>query len=230
MPKEKVFAVFGLGSFGLEVCRVLAEKGSQVIAVDHKVGQIEKIKNLVTQAILIDSTDEESLKAAPIEDVDIAIVGIGENIESSILTTAILKNLSVPHIIARAISDIHAQVLRQVGATEVINIEIEEGNRLANRLISPDIVEKIPIGKNQILAEVLAPKSFFGKTLQELDLRKKFNINVITIKRIQMNVDEMGNPQEEETISFPGPLTTVQKNDIMVVVGAEREIERLKDL
>ena len=126
MPKNKVFAVFGLGAFGLEVCRVLAEKGSTVIAIDNKVGQIEKIKNLVTQAVLIDSTDEESLRAAPIEDVDTAIVGIGENIESSILTTAILKKVGVPHIIARAISEIHAQVLRQVGASDVINIEIEE--------------------------------------------------------------------------------------------------------
>ncbi len=230
MPKNKVFAVFGLGAFGLEVCRVLAEKGSTVIAIDNKVGQIEKIKNLVTQAVLIDSTDEESLRAAPIEDVDTAIVGIGENIESSILTTAILKKVGVPHIIARAISEIHAQVLRQVGASDVINIEIEEGNRLANRLISPSIIEKIPIGKNQILAEVLVPKNMVGKSLQELDLRKKYNINVISVKRVQMNVDEMGNPQEEEMISFPGPLTVLQKNDTIIVVGTEREIERVKEL
>ncbi len=230
MAKEKIFGVFGLGTFGLEVCQVVSEKGGKVIAVDNQPELIEKVKNMVTQAILIDSTDEQSLKNAPIEDIDVAVVGIGENIEASILTTAVLKNLGVPYIIARAVSDIHAQVLKQVGATEVINIEIEEGKRIASKLVSPDIIDKIYIGQNQILAEVVCSKSFVGKSILELDLRKKTNVNIISVKHINTKIDEMGNPIIEELVEFPTPATRMKKDDILVVVGREKDIEKLREL
>lgn len=230
MAKEKIFGVFGLGTFGLEVCRVISEKGGTVIAVDYQTDLIEKVKNMVTQAVLIDSTDEQSLKNAPIKDIDVAVVGIGQNIESSILTTAVLKNLGVPYIIARAVSDIHGQVLRQVGATEVINIEIEEGKRIASKLVSPDIIDKIYIGQNQILAEVMCSKSMIGKSILAIDLRKKLNINILSIKHTSTRIDELGNPVVEETVEFPSPSTIVQKDDILVVVGREKDIERLKEL
>ncbi|MGC9364975.1 MAG: potassium channel family protein [Fidelibacterota bacterium] len=230
MTKEKVFGIFGLGTFGLEVCRVISEKGGKVIAVDYQTELIEKVKNSVTQAVLIDSTDEESLKNAPIEDIDVAVVGIGENIESSILTTAVLKNLGVPYIISRAVSDIHAQVLKQVGATEVINIEIEEGKRVAGKLISPDIIDKVYIGQNQMLAEVMASKSMVGKSIVQLDLRKKLNINIISIKHHSTKIDDMGNPVVEDIIDFPAPSTVIQKDDILVVVGREKDIDKLKEI
>lgn len=230
MAKEKVFGVFGLGTFGLEVCRVISEKGGKVIAVDYQTELIEKVKNSVTQAVLIDSTDEESLKNAPIEDIDVAVVGIGENIESSILTTAVLKNLGVPYIISRAVSDIHAQVLKQVGATEVINIEIEEGKRVASKLISPDILDKVYIGQNQMLAEVMASKSMVGKSILEIDFRKKLNVNVISIKHTSTKIDEMGNPVVENIVDFPAPSTVIQKDDILVVVGREKDIDKLKEI
>lgn len=230
MAKEKVFGVFGLGTFGLEVCRVISEKGGKVIAVDYQTELIEKVKNAVTQAVLIDSTDEESLKNAPIEDIDVAVVGIGENIESSILTTAVLKNLGVPYIISRAVSDIHAQVLKQVGATEVINIEIEEGKRVASKLISPDILDKVYIGQNQMLAEVIASKSMVGKSILEIDFRKKLNVNVISIKHTSTKIDEMGNPVVENIVDFPAPSTVIQKDDILVVVGREKDIDKLKEI
>ena len=230
MAKEKIFAVFGLGTFGLEVCRVISEKGGKVIAVDNQTDLIEKIKNMVTQAILIDSTDEQSLKNAPIEDIDVAVVGIGQNIESSILTTAVLKNLGVPYIVARAVSDIHAQVLKQVGATEVINIEIEEGKRIASRLVSPDILDKVYIGQNQILAEVISSKSMIGKTIIDLDLRRKLDINIISIKHTSTKIDELGNPVVENIVDFPSPTTIIKKDDILVVVGREKDIEKMKDI
>ncbi|MBU4446380.1 MAG: TrkA family potassium uptake protein [Candidatus Marinimicrobia bacterium] len=230
MAKEKIFGVFGLGTFGLEVCRVISEKGGTVIAVDYQTDLIEKVKNMVTQAVLIDSTDEQSLKNAPIKDIDVAVVGIGQNIESSILTTAVLKNLGVPYIIARAVSDIHAQVLKQVGATEVINIEIEEGKRIASKLVSPDIIDKIYIGQNQILAEVMCSKSMIGKSILAIDLRKKLNINILSIKHTSTRIDELGNPVVEETVEFPSPSTIIQKDDILVVVGREKDIDKLKDI
>jgi trk system potassium uptake protein TrkA len=230
MKKEKAFAVFGLGTFGFEVCRVLAEKGGKVIAVDENPKLIERVKEIATQAILIDSTDEESLKNAPLADIDVAIVAIGDDREASILTTAILKNIGIPHIISRAVSDIHAQVLKQVGATEILFIEIEEGRNLANRLISPDVLDRIPISQNQTLAELVTPDSFEGKSLQKIDLMGKFNLNVISIKRLQTKIDAMGNPQKDERIIQPSASVVLQKDDVLVVIGRDDDIDRFKEL
>jgi trk system potassium uptake protein TrkA len=229
MKGEKTYAVFGLGTFGLEVCRVLADKGGKVIAIEVNQRLIEKVKDSVTQAVLIDSTDEESLRNVPLESVDIAVVAIADDIEASILTTAILKSRGVPQIIARALSDIHAQVLKQVGATEILFIEIEEGRRLANRLISPDVLDRIPISAGQTLAEIIVPDSLTDKTLQKLDLLHKFNLNVISIKRPGTTVDEMGNPVREETIIKPGASVKLEKNDVLVVIGSDEDIDSLKE-
>ncbi len=229
MQSEKTYAIFGLGTFGLEVCMVLADKGGKVIAIDVNQRLIEKVKDSVTQAVLIDSTDEESLRNVPLESVDVAVVAIADDIEASILTTAILKNRGVPQIIARALSDIHAQVLKQVGATEILFIEIEEGRRLANRLISPDVLDRIPISAGQTLAEIVAPDSLTGKTLHKLDLFHKFNLNVISVKRPGMTVDEMGNPIREETIIKPRASVKLEKNDVLVVLGSDEDIDSLKE-
>lgn len=229
MEKEKLFAVFGLGTFGYEVCRNLVEKGAKVIAIDHSEKILDKIKNDVAQAILIDSTDEEALHNSGVEDIDVAIVAIGD-VDANILTTALLKKFGVPYIIARALSETHAQVLKQIGATEVINIEIEEGKRVATKLMAPEVLDVIPISQNQSLAEIRVPKEFVGKTLSRLDLRKKFNVNVISIKRIETVIDDMGNPIKEEIVINPQPTDVLQVNDILVLLGSDEAIESLKEL
>jgi trk system potassium uptake protein TrkA len=228
MKKEKVYAVFGLGTFGLEVCKVLSEKGGRVIAVDVNEKLIDRVKDTVTQAILIDSTDEESIRSAPLTEVDVAVVGIGDDMESSILTTAILKKIGLPYIISRAINDIHAQVLKQVGATEVLFIEIEEGRRLAQRLISPDVLDRIPISQNQTLAELVTPPQLAGRALYKIDLRKKFGVSVISIKRKKTIIDDQGSPRIEELVIQPTPTTVLEKEDILVVVGKDEDIDALK--
>ncbi|OHD15820.1 MAG: potassium transporter TrkA [Spirochaetes bacterium GWD1_27_9] len=228
MAKEKTIAIFGLGAFGFEICKRLAEKGGKVIAIDKDPKLIEKIKDSIMQAILIDSTDEESLKKSALENVDVAVVAMGENLQASIITTALLKKINIPYIIARATSDIHSQLLKQIGANEVINLEIEEGKRIANRLISPNVLERIPISKSQIFAEIIVPKSFVGKTLQQIDLRNKANINVISIRRIILKIDEMGNPLKEENVLIPKPSDVLELNDILAIVGTDKEIESLK--
>lgn len=229
MAKEKVYAVFGLGTFGMEVCQVLAKKGAKVIAIDKQAVLIEKIKNNITQAMVLDSTDEELLATAPLDNIDVAVVAMGNDIESSILTTTLLKNIGVPYIISRAISELHSQVLKQVGATEVINLEIDEGRRIANKLIAPFILETIPISKNLTLAEIRVPKHFFGKSLGKLDLRKKYNVNVVSIKRTDVTIDNMGNPSKEEIVIAPHPDDILEENDILVVIGADKDIEQIKE-
>ncbi|MEW5814484.1 MAG: TrkA family potassium uptake protein [Spirochaetota bacterium] len=230
MAKEKVFAVLGLGAFGVEVCRVIAEKGGKVIAVDNQPSLIDKVKDTVTQAMLLDSTDEEALTSAALDDVDVAVVAIGENIEASILTTALLKKIGIPYIFARATSDIHQQVLKQVGANEVVNIEIDEGNRIAQRLMASEILDTIPLSQTISIAELFIPDEFIGKSLRQLDLRNRFNINLVSIKRVIISVDEVGNPIKNEEIIFPKPSEILDKNDILIIVGKNVDIEALHQL
>lgn len=230
MKKEKLFAVFGLGKFGLEVCKVIAEKGKEVIAIDRDPRLIAKVKNIVTQAIVLDSTDTEALQGAGLQDVDIAVVAIRESIDASILTTILLKNIGVPYIIARSMSDIHGQVLRQVGAAEVLNLEIQAAQRLANRISSPNMKDIIPISDNQSLAELRVSQGFVGKTLHELEIRKKCNVNIITVKRTKTTIDRMGNPEREELAFSPKPMDILEINDILVVLGNEKDIDQLKEM
>jgi trk system potassium uptake protein TrkA len=229
MAKNKVFAVFGLGTFGLEIATSLAGKGETVIAIDNNPDKIEKIKNLAEQAILIDSTDEDALSQAPIENIDTAIIGMGDEIEASILTTALLKKYGVPNIIARAISDIHKKVLKQVGASQVINIEIEEGQRLAEELTNPDIIDTMDLGKNQVVASISVPEKFVNKSLKDLDLRKKYNVNIISIKREKTEIDEVGNPTTTESTVIPNPSTILKENDVLIIAGSRAAINKIKD-
>ncbi len=228
--KEKVFAVIGLGTFGAKVCEDLAAKGGKVIAIDNQPELIEKVKDTVTQSILLDSTDETAMGQVPFADVNIAVVAIGENIEASILTTAILKRLGIPYILARAVTDIHNQVLRQVGADEVVNIEIEEGKRIAQRLISPEILDNISVTENISVSEVYVPKGFIGQTLEKLNLRKKLNVNIVAILRTTLSVDEEGNPVKTDNAVFPDAKEVLQESDILLVVGKNEDLNVFRNL
>jgi len=229
MAKERVYAVVGLGSFGKRVCEVLSEKGGKVIALDNRPQVIESIKNQVTQAVLVNSTDEEALSAVPLEDVDVAIVAIGDNIEASILTTALLKGAGVPYIIARAVSDLHQRVLKQVGADEIINLEIDQGTRMALKLISPEVLERIPITRTISMAEIYAPPGMVGKSLLKLELRSKAHINVVALRRISVTIDKEGNALKEEKVVFPGPEEVIEESDILIVVGKNEDIDALEE-
>ncbi len=229
MSRNQVFAVFGLGKFGMEICKTLSESGERIIAVDYNENTIDKVKTMVTYALQIDSTDEESLKNASLDNVDIAVVAIGDNIEASILTTTILKEkLAIPYVIARGISEIHGQILKKVGADEVIILEIDEGRRIANKLLSPHVLERIPISNNQTLAEVLIGNNFHDKTLLKLDIRNRFKVNVVSIKRNEIEIDEIGNPITRELVITPTPQQKLLSGDILVVIGRDEDINQLK--
>ncbi len=229
MAKEKAFAVIGLGSFGRKVCEVITEQGGRVIAIDNDAGLIDRIKDSVTQAVLLDSTDVDSLTNAPFDDVDVAIVAIGDNIASSILTTALLKRIGVPYILARAISELHEQVLRQIGADEIVNIEIDQGNRIGRKLMSPEVLDRILVSESVSVAEVYPPKSFVGKSLSKLNLRERLSVNVIAITRTTLSIDETGNSVRNEQVLFPGGEDIIEENDVLLVVGKNEDIDALRD-
>jgi trk system potassium uptake protein TrkA len=228
MEKQKVFAVFGLGTFGREVCQVLSERGGKVIAVDNQPRHIEMMKDTVAQAYLMDSRDAEALNNLPLADVDVAVVAIGENVEASLITAARLKNAGIPHIVARAVTDIHQQILRQIGVQEVINLEVDEGRRVAARLIAPDVLEILSIAENFSIAEVFAGQKLAGGSVEKLDLRKRFNLNVLAVKRQSVNIDSLGNPVKKEGILLPESAGVLQDGDVLLLLGRNEDIERFR--
>jgi trk system potassium uptake protein TrkA len=225
----KRFAVIGLGRFGKKLAIALAMSGAEVIAMDKNRDEIELIRDQVSHAVRLDSTDEEALKAQGIDKVDVAIVGIGQGtgqgFESSVLTVVNLKQLGIKQIYARAEDIIAGEVFSKIGATEVIYPEIESAQRWAYKLIAPQIGEKIDFAPGYSLARVKAPASFDGKTVMDLQLRQKYNVNLVAIKR-----DEQSKAKKSEKgsiINVPMPSTIIYQDDILMVAGSDVDLAKL---
>ena len=225
----KRFAVIGLGRFGKKLAIALAMSGAEVIAIDKDRDEIELVRDQVSMAVRLDSTDEEALKAQGIDKADVAIVGIGQStgrgFESAILTVVNLRQMGVKEIFARAEDLIAGQVFSKVGATEVIYPEIESAQRWAYKLIAPQIGEKIDFAPGYSLARVKAPASFDGKTVMDLQLRQKYNINLVAIKRA-----EHGKGKKSEKggiINVPMPNTVIYQDDILMVAGSDADLAKL---
>ena len=213
MPRA---AILGLGQFGRTLATSLAEAGFEVIAVDANRERIESIRDAVTVAVRMDSTEPAALRAQGIDKVDVAVVCMGTNFEANTLTTLLLKQMGVPHIIARATTPERGRILSLIGANEVVSPEEETAKAVARRLVQPNILDYIALGPHHSVVEVKAPKSFWGKTLAELDLRKRYRVNIIAVKR------------GGEALPFPGPEDVIQEGDSLVAAGARKDLAVLE--
>ncbi|NPV14487.1 TrkA family potassium uptake protein [candidate division WOR-3 bacterium] len=222
------FAVIGLGTFGARVARTLMEKGAEVIAIDADPKRVEAIKDDVTQALCLDSTDEEALAHSGVLDVDAVVVAMGERMEAAIITTSLLKKLGAGQVIARAASSLFARILKDVGADRTILIEEQMADHLAKSLITPDLLEQIPLTSNHSLIEMHAPRHMIGKKLGKLDIRRRYGVNIIAIKKKVPVITPEGESSFKEQINdLPGPDDIIEQDDILVVVGNDEDIERL---
>jgi len=225
----KRFAVIGLGRFGKKLAIALAMSGAEVLAIDKDRNEIELIGDQVSHAVRLDSTDEEALKAQGIGKVDVAIVGIGQGtgrgFESAILTVVNLRQMGVKQIYARAEDLIAGEVFSKVGATEVIYPEIESAQRWAYKLIAPQIGEKIDFAPGYSLARIKSPPSFDGKTVMELQLRQKYNVNLVAIKRDEDS--KVKKAEKRGIINVPMPNTVIYENDILMVAGSDVDLAKL---
>lgn len=222
----KRFAVIGLGRFGKKLAVALAMSGAEVIAIDKERDIVEDIRDQVSLAVRLDSTDAEAMQAQGVNKVDVAIVGMGERgraFESAILTVVNLKQMGVPQIYARAENLVAGQVFSAVGATDVVYPEIETAQRWAYRLIAPHIEEKIDFAPGYSLARVKAPSAFDGKTVMDLQIRQKYNVNLVAIKRGEQNLKE----NEEQVINVPMPETIVYADDILMIAGSDTDLAHL---
>jgi len=230
VAKSHSFVVIGLGSFGVRVCEVLSEKGASVVAIDRDAEAVARVKETVSAAFLVDTTDEEALLKAPLDGVDIAIVAIGDNLEASILTTTLLKQRGIPYVAARAVSSLHERVLRRVGANEVLNVEIEAGARLARRLAAPDVLDSVPLSADVSLTETLLPAFFAGKKLGDLELEKKLRLRLVALLRPQIDIDDSGNSVRRDALIFPDPATEFIAGDKLFLLGVNADLNAFSDL
>jgi len=222
------YVVIGLGTFGMKVINTLAEHDAKIIAIDKDPAKVDAIKEKISLALALDSTDELSMKAAEIDNVDAAVVALGDSQEEAILTTVILKGMGIYPIIARAVDSLYAKVLKLVGADQVVIIEEQMGENIAKRILAPKIHEKVILSTGHNLVEIEAPKSFIGRTLKALDIRNRFGVNVIAIQKKVTKIDDDGKVVHSvEMNDLPGPEDIIEEGDIIVVVGAEDDIEQL---
>ncbi len=219
------YAIIGLGRFGSRLATLLVDAGAEVIAIDKQRELVEAMRDRVTLAVCLDSTDEEALLAQGIDKVDVAIVGIGTAFEASALTTVILKQIGVPRVIARATTSVRAQILSRIGADDIVNPEQESAERWRNRLMAPSIMERIELAEGFSLVQVAAPEKFAGKTLMELNVRNKYNVNVVAIRRTVAESDEEGIKRTRQfVLSVPMADTKIESGDVLLIIGDNESI------
>lgn len=214
------FAIIGLGSFGSNIARTLYERGHEVLAIDKDRDKIELAKSFSSHAVLMDSADKENLEAVGIKEMDVVVVSLGPEMEASILTVLHLHELGMKRIVAKALTEDHAKILEAVGATEVIYPEKDMAIRTALRLTNPNVLECLPLMSGVNIQEIAPPEKFIGKSLKQLDLRNKYGVQVIAIRELV----------PERTVFIPKADFVIKDSDVLIVMGEEKQLERLMSL
>ncbi len=210
--------VIGLGIFGFNVAKDLYENGFEVIAVDKDKDVVQEIRDFSTKAVLADGTDKEVMESIGIQADDIVIVSFGEDLAASSLITLHLRELKVKNIIVKAPNEDHKRVLEKVGATEVIIPEKEMANKVARSLISPNILDFIPLSEDFTISELVPPPVFYGKTIGDLHLRSRYHLEVIAIREVL----------PERLVMIPRADFVIKDSDIRVIIGKEKDIRKIE--
>ncbi|HWL23727.1 potassium channel family protein [Peribacillus asahii] len=214
----KQYAVIGLGRFGTSIARRLYEAGQEVLGIDANEEKVEDAELFVTHAVVADTTETKALRAIGISNFDCVIVAIGNDMQSSILTVSLLKELGVKKVIAKALGKRHGQVLEKVGADWIIYPERDMGERVANQLLSPNMLNYIELSKEHSIEEIMIPSKMAEKSLRDLDIRAQYNVSVIAIVR------------EGDIIISPSPDRIIHKEDLLVMIGKREDIAKFANI
>lgn len=222
------FIIFGLGNYGNSLATKLTELGHEVIGVDNSMHKVDSLKDKISQVICMDSTEREAVSTLPLKDTDIAFVCIGEDDRASIMTSALLKQLKAKRIIGRAVSVLQQTVLEAMGIKEIVHPERESAERMAKVFDIDGVIDSLNIAGDHDIVEVKVPELFIGKTIQELNLRERYNVLVVTIIKIKKTTNLLGQLNEiKEAQGVVGPETEIKQNDILVLYGNIKDIKKL---
>ncbi len=215
--KNKQFAVIGLGRFGRAVCSTLHGQGYDVLGVDSDMERVDQALSdrIVAHSRQLDSTQPAALKEAGILEQDTVIVAIGNYVQESIITTLNVKEGGVRHVIAKASSEIHEKLLKKVGADHVVFPEHDAGYNLARSLTKPGILERFELDPENSIVEVIVPEEFDNRTIAEIKLRARYGLNMLAFS------------QDGKFVINPDPITILRKGSAIVVIGANKDIDRL---
>jgi len=213
----KQICVIGLGNFGSHFARTLAQMDCEVLAIDNNEHSVAAIRDEVHQAIIADARDSETLQMVVPPDIDDVVVSLGDDLAGSILCALHLKKLGVKSIRAKAANEDHAEILRSLGVSEVFFPERETAERMAWRIVRPNLLDFFPLGEDYEVIEIPAPKSFMGQTLAEAPIRIRFQALVIAIKKAQTGA----------ALFMPAANYTLSPGDILVVMGKSADLQRL---
>ncbi|MFO7767404.1 MAG: TrkA family potassium uptake protein [bacterium] len=216
----KSFAVIGVGTFGYFLCRSFASAGHEVMAIDTDEPSVERVRDIAAKAVIADASDRKALEALGLSEFEAVVVSLGEHIDASVLTTLYLKELGVKQIVVKAISADHGKVLERVGADEVVFPERDMAERVAYRMGNADVLEFIPLEGDYSLMEWAPDKEMVGKTLGELHLRRDYNVTVILVRQLV--------PEGVEVA--PGGDFMVKDSDILVVLGQDEDLKKIRGL
>lgn len=212
---KKQFAVFGLGSFGESVAVTLQQLGCEVVAVDNHMEHVQEISEQVSYAIKADAGDPEVIKSLGTRNLDGVVVAVADDMEASVMATLVSKEIGVPYVIAKAKNELHATILKKIGADAVIFPEMEMGVRVAKTLMSSNFADWIALSPDYSIIEIATPKEWIGKSLQQLDVRRSHDVNVVGIK--------IG----EEVEVNPDPERTLQEDMTLIIIGSNYALEKI---
>ncbi len=213
---SKQYLVIGAGRFGSSVAATLCELGHDVMVVDIDPALVQQISESVTHAVQADATSEAALSALGVKDFDVIVVAIGHEIQSSIMTCILLIEMGARYVVAKAQTELHGKVLSKIGVNRVVFPERDMGQKLAHSLSTFNIVDLIELSSNSSVVEVAAPAEMVGRSLQELNLRARFGINVIALRN-----------KDGKTNISPGAEDKINKDDLIVAVGDNKALKKM---
>jgi trk system potassium uptake protein len=216
--KKRQFVVIGLGSFGYSVAKTLYTLGNEVLAVDSDEAIVREIADYVTHAAQVDTADEKSLRDLGISNFDVAVIGMGSDVQASIMATLIVKDLGVKYIISKAHDEKHAKLLYKIGADRVVFVERDMGVRVAHNIVASNILDYIELSTDYNIAEIVSPEAWYGKTLREIDVRANYGLSVIAIKR------------DHDVNIAPLADDIIRPSDTVIAIGATKELNKFENI
>ena len=221
------YIIVGLGNFGASLAEKLTAQGNEVIGIDNKMNKVDLFKEKISHTICMDSTDEFTVSGLPLKEIDVVIIAIGEDQGANVMTTALFKNFQVKRLISRAIDPLHEKVLMAIGVDEIVHPEEETAERWAKKLCLTNVIDSFELSDDFSIIEVNIPKKFIGKTIEEIQLRRNYNILALTtIKKTEIKSVVGKTWNEDKVQGVASPDTLLEEKDILVIYGANADLRK----